>query len=78
MLKERLAEVISGIDGKMLNDLPFFKGKQTSIENTAHHLCNSLYELLRQEGYPLYTMRQWEIVVRDSDDAWASYIRTDF
>jgi 6-pyruvoyl-tetrahydropterin synthase len=78
VLKEKLGDAISGISGRMLNDLPFFKGKQTSIENTAHHLCDSLYEVLQQEGYPLYTMRKWEIIVRESADAWASYIRTEF
>jgi 6-pyruvoyl-tetrahydropterin synthase len=78
VLRERLAEAIEGIDGRLLNDLPFFKGKQTSIENTAHYLCDNLYEMLQQEGYPLYTMREWEIVVREADDAWASFLRTEF
>jgi len=78
VLNEKLAEVTRSIDGKLLNDIPFFKGKQTSIENTAHYICDNLHELLQQEGYPLYTMRQWEIVIWESDDAWASYVRTDF
>jgi 6-pyruvoyl-tetrahydropterin synthase len=78
LLNEKLAEVIAGIDGKMLNDIPFFHGKQTSIENTAHYLCTCLYDRLQAEKYPFETMRQWEIIIRESEVAWASYIRADF
>jgi 6-pyruvoyl-tetrahydropterin synthase len=78
VLRDKLAEALGGIDGRLLNDLAFFKGKQTSIENTAHYLCRSLLDLLGDEGYPLHTMKEWEIIVRESEDAWASYVKTEF
>jgi 6-pyruvoyl-tetrahydropterin synthase len=78
VLNQKLADAIAEIDGKMLNDIPFFKGKQTSIENTAQHLSNMLYEMLVDENYSLHSMEQWEIIVRESEDAWASFIRSDF
>jgi 6-pyruvoyl-tetrahydropterin synthase len=78
ILNEKMAEALSGIDGKMLNHIPFFEGKQTSIENTAHYLSNALAEMLKQENYPLHSMRQWEVIVRESEDAWASFIYSDF
>ena len=78
VLNQKLSGAIAEIDGKMLNEIPFFKGKQTSIENTAQHLSNRLYEMLVDENYPLHSMEQWEIIVRESEDAWASFIRSDF
>ena len=78
VLNEKLSVAISGIHGNMLNDIPFFQGKQTSIENTAHYLSNTLHEMLVGEKYPLQSMQQWEIIVRESEDAWASFIRSDF
>jgi 6-pyruvoyltetrahydropterin/6-carboxytetrahydropterin synthase len=78
LLNEKLADVIADLEGRMLNDIPFFHEKQTSIENTALYLYTSLYDRLREESYPLDTMEQWEIVVWESDIAWASYVRSDF
>jgi 6-pyruvoyl-tetrahydropterin synthase len=78
VLNQKLSDAIAALDGKMLNDIPFFEGKQTSIENTAHYLSNMLHEMLVDEHYPLHSMEQWEIIVRESQDAWASYIRSDF
>jgi 6-pyruvoyltetrahydropterin/6-carboxytetrahydropterin synthase len=74
VLKETLAHVLEEIEGRMLNDISFFQGKQASIENTAVYLSERLRALLEEDRYPLDTMHRWEIVVWEAEDAWASYV----
>ena len=47
-LMEELLEVTTGeLRGVLLNDLPFFSGKQPSVENTAHYLSLELFRKIR-------------------------------
>ena len=67
-----IAEELSAIDGVLLNDLPYFEDRQTSLEN----VCTFLHErfktaLEKREAAPpesIMTVRIWE-----SDTAWASF-----
>jgi len=73
LLNTTLAELLATIDGRLLNDLPFFSGKQTSIENTARYICESLIGALKKSGYPVHTINRSEVRVWESDTAWASF-----
>jgi 6-pyruvoyltetrahydropterin/6-carboxytetrahydropterin synthase len=75
ILKDNLAVVVSEIEGRYLNDLPYFENRQASIENTASYLSDRLLSLLTEGGYPLDTMLKWEILIWEADDAWASFIQ---
>lgn len=77
-LKETLAAAVSELEGRFLNDLPYFQDRQASIENTAACLSERLLSLLTGKGYPLDTMRSWEIVIWEAEDAWASFVKEDF
>jgi 6-pyruvoyl-tetrahydropterin synthase len=78
LLTAKLDKVMQGIDGVLLNDLPFFRDRQSSIENTALFIAESLFHELTIEGYPMSNMREWEVRVWESDTAWASFVKTDF
>jgi 6-pyruvoyltetrahydropterin/6-carboxytetrahydropterin synthase len=77
ILKELLAAAVSEVESRFLNDLPFFQGKQASIENTAAFLSERLHSLLTGAQYPLDTMLSWEIVIWEAEDAWASFVKDD-
>lgn len=78
LLTAKLDKVMQGIDGVLLNDLPFFRERQSSIENTALFIAESLFRELTSEGYPMSNMREWEVRVWESDTAWASFVKTEF
>ena len=78
LLTAKLDKVVGTMGGVLLNDLPFFRGIQSSIENTARFISGSLQRELAAEGYALSTMKEWEIRVWESDAAWASFVQTDF
>lgn len=61
-LKERLSEVLGGLDHKYLNDLPYFKKLNPTSENIARYV----YEKLRSDQIK-------EVTVWETDTAWASY-----
>jgi 6-pyruvoyl-tetrahydropterin synthase len=73
ILNEKLEKVIHSLDGVFLNDLPYFQNRQASIENTAHYICSTLYDELKNEGYPINSITDSEIKIWESDIAWASY-----
>ena len=78
LLAAKLEGVLERMSGVLLNDLPFFSGIQSSIENTARFISESLYAELAADRYPLGSMREWEIRVWESETAWASFVKTDF
>lgn len=63
VLKKYLREVISQIDHKYLNDLPFFK----KIEPTAENIALFIYQELKEKR------EVSSITVFESEDAWATY-----
>ncbi len=78
LLAAKLDKVVGLMGGALLNDLPFFRGIQSSIENTARFISVSLHRELAAEKYALSTMIEWEIRVWESDAAWASFVQTVF
>ena len=66
-MEHTLESVLGEIDNKLLNDLPFFQNRQTSLENLACYLAERLDEALPQPGSAN------EIKIWESKTAWASY-----
>ncbi len=75
ILNEKLEKITESLNRTFLNDLAFFKGKQTSIENTAHYITVSLFKELENESYPVSTIERSEVKIWESETAWASYIK---
>ena len=68
-VKQKLKEVLSRIDHAFLNDLPEFKGVNTSVENVARFIHNELSKLLKGKGVVIQRVTVWE-----TEDAGATYI----
>ncbi len=66
-MEHTLESVLGEIDNKLLNDLPFFQDRQTSLENLARYLAERLDETLPQPDSVT------EIKIWESKTAWASY-----
>lgn len=62
-----LDEVLAGVDGRMLNDLPAFEGLNPSIEHLARLLCRALRPRFGDAG-----LRQITVTIRESPQAWAA------
>ncbi len=74
ILTEKLDKVVGSINRSFLNDIPYFKNRQTSIENTAQYICESLFDELLKDDYPVSTIKQSEIKIWESGSAWASFV----
>ena len=74
LMEELLAAVADSIQGKLLNDLEFFRDRQPSVENMARFIHRRLSDALEGRGYPLPTILQSEIKIWESETAWASYV----
>ncbi len=68
-VKKKLKEVLSRIDHAFLNDLPEFKGKNTSVENVARFICDELTKQVKDQGVVVQRVTVWE-----TEDAGATYI----
>ena len=71
VLEEVFDEILKKIDDKLLNALPFFTGKQPSLENLCVYLREELIKGMagREEALP----EEIEIRIWESDTAWASF-----
>jgi 6-pyruvoyl-tetrahydropterin synthase len=69
-----MAATMGSIQGKLLNDLEFFRDRQPSVENMARFVHRRLFDALEGRGYPLFTILQSEIKIWESETAWASYV----
>jgi 6-pyruvoyltetrahydropterin/6-carboxytetrahydropterin synthase len=67
-------EVFALVAGRNLNDEPFFRGRQTSIENLARYFSTTLEEHLRSKGFSRRDIIENEVRLWENDHAWASYI----
>jgi 6-pyruvoyltetrahydropterin/6-carboxytetrahydropterin synthase len=74
LMEELLAAMMDTIQGKLLNDLEFFRDRQPSVENMARFVHRRLFDALEGRGYPLSTILQSEIKIWESETAWASYV----
>ncbi len=66
-MEHTLETVLAEIDNRLLNDLPFFSERQTSLENLARYLTERLDAALPQPG------SRSEIRIWESETAWASF-----
>ena len=66
-----LDELVRELDGRFLNELPFFRGIQVSVENLSRYLLESLFARLDRPSCKSITSS--EIRIWESDTAWASY-----
>ena len=71
VLHETLYQVLGRIQNVLLNNLPFFLDKQTSLENLCVYLHREMTENLRKQ--PTALPEELEIRIWESDTAWASY-----
>jgi 6-pyruvoyltetrahydropterin/6-carboxytetrahydropterin synthase len=74
LMEELLEAAVQDISGQLLNDLPFFDGRQPSVENMARFFHRGLFDALEGRGYPVSTIRESRIRIWESDTAWAAYL----
>jgi 6-pyruvoyltetrahydropterin/6-carboxytetrahydropterin synthase len=74
LLEELLGQAIGTIEGRLLNELEFFRERQCSVENMCLFVHQNLFEGLESRGYPADTIVQSELKIWESDTAWASYV----
>jgi 6-pyruvoyltetrahydropterin/6-carboxytetrahydropterin synthase len=70
VLKGHLKDVLSELDHKYINDIPFFKERASSSEYLALYLYEALKEKVTEAGVAVavYEVRVWE-----SENAYAAY-----
>jgi 6-pyruvoyltetrahydropterin/6-carboxytetrahydropterin synthase len=68
VLKGHLKDVLSGLDHKYINDIPFFKERASSSEYLALYLYEALKEKVTGAGVAVHEVRVWE-----SENAYAAY-----
>ena len=66
-----LEEVLGSIDDVLLNDLPWFAGRQPSLENLALYLVERLRDGLEARGAA--PEEPLEIRIWENEHAWAGY-----
>lgn len=68
ILKGHVRDVMSRLDHRFLNELPYFENMAPSSENLAVYIAESLQELIDEPGVAVSRVTTWE-----SDDACATY-----
>ena len=68
ILKGYVKEIMSRLDHKFLNELPYFEKNAPSSENLAVYIANSLQEKLNGPEMTISRVTTWE-----SEDACATY-----
>jgi 6-pyruvoyltetrahydropterin/6-carboxytetrahydropterin synthase len=76
VMEEELQHLIDEIQGKLLNDLDFFKDRQVSVENMAHYICTALLEALSRRSFSLQAILEFQVKIWESETAWAAYIHS--
>jgi 6-pyruvoyltetrahydropterin/6-carboxytetrahydropterin synthase len=69
VIKKHVADVMTLLDHKYLNELSFFKHKQPSSENIAYLVATELQQRIADVAVNVSRVTAWE-----SDDAGATYI----
>lgn len=70
-MESSLEETLAEIDDVLLNDLPYFRGKQPSLEHLALYLVETIREKLTQRSAP--PLEPLEIRIWENEHAWAGY-----
>jgi 6-pyruvoyl-tetrahydropterin synthase len=73
LMEEAVEAFAESMDDVLLNDLPFFQGKQASVENYAEFALRELFAYMKKRGFPESTVSSAEVKVWESETAWASY-----
>lgn len=68
IVKGYVKEIMSRLDHKFLNELPYFKDTAPSSENLAVYVAESLREMIKEPGVAISRVTTWE-----SEDACATY-----
>jgi 6-pyruvoyltetrahydropterin/6-carboxytetrahydropterin synthase len=68
VLKAYLREIVSDLDHKYINDIPFFKERASSSEYLALYIHDRLKDMVKKDGVTVSEVRVWE-----SDNAYAAY-----
>jgi 6-pyruvoyltetrahydropterin/6-carboxytetrahydropterin synthase len=68
ILKGYVKAIMSRLDHKFLNELPYFEHQAPSSENLAVYIADSLKEMIKEPGVTVARVTTWE-----SDDACATY-----
>ena len=68
-VKRNLKKVLERLNHTFLNELPEFKGKNTSVENMARFIHDELSKTLEGKGVEVARVTVWE-----TEDAGATYI----
>ena len=68
-IKKNVAEIMSMLDHKYLNELDYFKRSQPSSENIAYFVAAELQQRIEKTALTVSRVTAWE-----SDDASATYI----
>jgi 6-pyruvoyltetrahydropterin/6-carboxytetrahydropterin synthase len=70
ILKKEVAKILSTLDHKFLNDLPYFSKREPSSENIAKYIFDELQPETRKRAVTLKKVTAWE-----SETASATYSR---
>lgn len=73
LLEQSLESLLSGLDDRLLNDLPFFENRQPSLENVAFYLHRELERSFVGAGGTLRPVSSMEVRIWESATAWASF-----
>jgi 6-pyruvoyl-tetrahydropterin synthase len=76
VMEEELQNLIDGIQGRLLNDLEFFKDRQVSVENMAHYVHTALVRALNRRSFSLESIVEFQVKIWESETAWAAYIHS--
>jgi 6-pyruvoyltetrahydropterin/6-carboxytetrahydropterin synthase len=69
VIKKHVADIMSLLDHKYLNELAFFEQKQPSSENIAYLVATELQQRIDDSAVRVSRVTAWE-----SDDAGATYV----
>ncbi|MCF7928421.1 MAG: 6-carboxytetrahydropterin synthase [Spirochaetales bacterium] len=73
LLESIIETCLDRYDGVLMNDLPWFKGKQPSVENTAMFLTEEIFSRLQNAETVPGNLLSSELQVFESPTSWASY-----
>ena len=70
-IRTSLDRLTADLEGKDLNRIGFFAGRQPSVENLALYMTRQLRDLLGEEATAI---SRSELKIWEAEDAWAGYV----
>jgi 6-pyruvoyl-tetrahydropterin synthase len=74
LMEGLLRRIAVELDGATVNDLPFFRDRQASVEGLAEYLHGRLLEGLHHGGPATPGLRGSRLKVWESETAWAAHV----